>query len=256
MKKLLFIFTLLFVTGMFVSSPAMSAKKEITFEKAVQIIADWQAKVDELTLKVKTSDGKIDGLKKELEAAKIALADCNKNLYSLVEASLKDIGDFRQRLGVIEGKVRQMQRLSDDVLADRQDDVFALEAELNALRGEKMSLIPEFYNKIMRLAKDINPGLIREKVIKSYTVGTWSENRDCLWNIAAKNEIYGDPFQWSKIWQANTDIVRNPDIILPGQVLTLPEAGTKTDDEVRAERRYWREKREAMEAEEGAVKGE
>ena len=256
MKKLLFIFTLFFVTGMFVSSPAMSAKKEITFEQAVKIIADWQAKVDELTLKVNTADGKIDGLKKELEAAKLALADCNKNLYSLVEASLKDIADFRQRLGQIEGKVRSMQRLSDDVLADRQDDVFALEAELNVLRGEKMSLIPEFYNKIIRLAKDINPGLIREKVIKSYTVGTWSENRDCLWNIAGKNEIYGDPFQWSKIWQSNTDIVRNPDIILPGQVMTLPDAGTKTDDEDRAERRYWREKREAMEAETGAVKGE
>jgi nucleoid-associated protein YgaU len=118
-----------------------------------------------------------------------------------------------------------MQRLSDDVLADRQDDVMALEAKLNELRGHKLSLIPEFYNEILKLAKDINPGLIREKKIKNYTVGTWAENRDCLWNIAGKIEIYGDPFQWPKIWQANTGIIRNPDIIHPGQVLVLPGKG-------------------------------
>jgi nucleoid-associated protein YgaU len=63
-----------------------------------------------------------------------------------------------------------------------------------------------------------------------------------LWNISGKAEIYGDPFQWPKIWQANTDIIRNPDIIHPGQVLKIPPPGPKTDEETKAERRYWRDK--------------
>ena len=61
-------------------------------------------------------------------------------------------------------------------------------------------------------------------------------------------EIYGDPFQWPKIWQANTDQIRNPDIIHPGQVLKVPPAGPKTDDESKAERKYWRKKRAAQAA--------
>ncbi|MBX3042967.1 MAG: LysM peptidoglycan-binding domain-containing protein [Candidatus Kapabacteria bacterium] len=138
-----------------------------------------------------------------------------------------------------------MQKLSEAVLLERQADVVALENELNELRASKISLIPEFYNKIIALAKDIR-GLYREKKITTYTVGTWAENRDCLWNIAGKIDIYSDPFMWPKIWQGNTDQIRNPDIIFPGQVLQIPAKGPKSSDELKAERKYWRMKKEAQ----------
>ncbi|MBQ6269954.1 MAG: LysM peptidoglycan-binding domain-containing protein [Bacteroidetes bacterium] len=140
-----------------------------------------------------------------------------------------------------------MKVLSNDELADRRSDVEALEAELNTLRGNKLAVIPEFYDRILNLAREIK-GLYREKKISGYTVGTWAQDRDCLWNISGKMEIYGDPFQWPKIWQANTDQIRNPDIIHPGQVLKVPPAGPKTDDESKAERKYWRKKRAAQAA--------
>jgi nucleoid-associated protein YgaU len=39
----------------------------------------------------------------------------------------------------------------------------------------------------------------------------------------AKN-IYGDANKWRKIYEANTDIIKDPDKIRPGQVLKIPEA--------------------------------
>jgi hypothetical protein len=66
-----------------------------------------------------------------------------------------------------------------------------------------------------------------------------------LWNISGKADIYGDPFQWPKIWQGNTDMIRNPDIIHPGQKLMIPAPGAETSDEMKAERSYWRKKRAA-----------
>ena len=56
-----------------------------------------------------------------------------------------------------------MKKLSDDVLADKQDDVKALEKDLNALRKEKTSLLPEFFNRIVADARDIK-GLYRGKI--------------------------------------------------------------------------------------------
>jgi hypothetical protein len=53
--------------------------------------------------------------------------------------------------------------------------------------------------------------------------------------------------QWPKIWQSNTDKIKNPDIIRTGQVLTIPPAGPKSTDEMKAERKYWRHKRAAIE---------
>lgn len=218
---------------------------ELTKDQAEIRIKDFQATVADLELKLKNLDGDIETLKKQLDEAKRNLEDCQSSIYALLGATKADVDSYRQQLGIIEGKIRDMQRLSDDVLAERQDQVLALEAELNNLRGNKIACMREFYNKIIQMAKEIK-GLYREKKITGYTVGTWAKDRDCLWNIAGKMEIYGDPFQWPKIWQSNTDIIRNPDIIHPGQVLQIPPSGPKTSDEIKAERKYWRKKHAAM----------
>jgi nucleoid-associated protein YgaU len=44
---------------------------------------------------------------------------------------------------------------------------------------------------------------------------------DNLSKIAKK--IYGDGNKWRKIFDANTDVLKNPDLIRPGQVLKIPE---------------------------------
>jgi len=218
-------------------------------DQAVIRIQEFKTKIAGLDEQLQALKVDFSGLEKKLDDTKTSIKNCNDNLYNMIGANTAEVNAFRQQLGVIEGKIREMQRLPDDVLADRQADVFALEAELNQLRSVKISMLPEFYPKIIKMAKEINPGLLREKKVREYIVKSWFENRDCLWNIAGNVEIYGDPLQWPKVWQANTSIIRNPDIIHPGQVLSLPPAGPKTDDEMKAERKYWREKRKALEAE-------
>src|SRR5690606_17027041 len=51
---------------------------------------------------------------------------------------------------------------------------------------------------------------------KTYVV----KSGDSLWVIAKR--IYGNGNQWRKIWEANRDKIKNPDIIYPGQKLTIP----------------------------------
>ena len=48
---------------------------------------------------------------------------------------------------------------------------------------------------------------------------------DALWRIAGFSYIYNNPLQWYRIYQANRNILRdpdNPDLILPGQRLMIP----------------------------------
>ena len=45
---------------------------------------------------------------------------------------------------------------------------------------------------------------------------------DTLSKIA--KSLYGDANKWRRIYEANTDIIKNPDMIHPGQVLKIPEA--------------------------------
>ena len=43
---------------------------------------------------------------------------------------------------------------------------------------------------------------------------------DTLAKIALKH--YGNAAAWDQIFKANTDVVKNPNVIFPGQVLTIP----------------------------------
>ena len=43
---------------------------------------------------------------------------------------------------------------------------------------------------------------------------------DMLWTISYR--MYGNPWQYIEIYNANKDQISNPDLIFPGQIFTLP----------------------------------
>jgi nucleoid-associated protein YgaU len=43
---------------------------------------------------------------------------------------------------------------------------------------------------------------------------------DSLWKIA--KHVYGDGNKWKAIAEANAELIPNPDLIKPGQVLVIP----------------------------------
>ena len=58
-----------------------------------------------------------------------------------------------------------------------------------------------------------------------YLVRTWNPLKDCLWNIAAKPQVYGDPLKWTVLYNANKEKLaqpENPDLIYPGTILDIP----------------------------------
>lgn len=73
-------------------------------------------------------------------------------------------------------------------------------------------------------AKDAEPALNEDQkrdtgnkvTPKTYTV----QRGDCLWLIAKK--LYGDGAQYTKIYAANKDKIKNPNLIYAGQVLIIP----------------------------------
>ncbi|MCL1911887.1 MAG: LysM peptidoglycan-binding domain-containing protein [Leptospirales bacterium] len=54
-----------------------------------------------------------------------------------------------------------------------------------------------------------------------YTVKYFTTEKDCLWRIAQK--VYQDPSLWPRIYIANRDKIKDPDLIFPGQRLIIPE---------------------------------
>jgi nucleoid-associated protein YgaU len=61
---------------------------------------------------------------------------------------------------------------------------------------------------------------------KYYRVRLIPERRDCFWRIAEYDFVYGDPFKWRILYEANKSELKypdNPDLIFPGQIFVIPE---------------------------------
>jgi len=92
------------------------------------------------------------------------------------------------------------------------------QAELDMLSANKMSALPEYYeilhNQLQRKldAWEVKPEFVLYSVVRG----------DNLWNIAKKPEHYGNGFAWPKIYNANRDQIKNPDLIYPKQVFKIP----------------------------------
>ena len=226
------------------ASEAQMKAKPYTKAQGDICIAEWESRIKELQARLNSLNNAISTLNQTLTTENANLQSSKDDIAKLLDATQKQLEEFGQRLGVLEGKVRAMKGFNDAQLIERQEELKSLENDLNKLRSEKIALYPPYFNRIVELAREIR-SMYRAKQTKDYVVGTWADDRDCLWNIAGKAEIYNDPFLWPKVWQANTEVIRNPDVIYPGQRLTLPASAPKTADEIKAERSYWRKKHAA-----------
>lgn len=244
---------ILMVVVALIAAPALAQPPVVDPNKRDEELTktEAEARIIEFTNRVNSLQSELDALNTETSNLNTQMTQlmndaraCQESLYAMLGATEADVRNFRERLGRIESRVREIGRMSDDQIGGMLAELDQLEGQLNAMRREKIALLPEFYNKIIQVAAEINSIRGRARS-NTYTVGTWARDRDCLWNIAGKEQIYNDPFMWSKIYVANMDQIRNPDIIFPGQVLTIPAAGPKSDEELRAERLYYRKKRMA-----------
>lgn len=174
---------------------------------------EWQAEMTRLGEQKTSLINETDALKSDIDnlnAQKSGIQpydECVDELYSMVGATRNDVANFRGAVNELDGKIRRKQGPKKDRQAD-----------LDALKRNKMSALPEFYSKVhvqMQKALDAwveKPDVISYKVVRG----------DHLWGIAKKKEHYGNGFAWPIIYKANRDQIKDPDLIYPDQVFKIP----------------------------------
>jgi len=204
---------------------------------------EWQKQMNELTAKRDDLQAKLSEVEKAIEASKTtldektnALKDCNTELTALV-------GEYEASLNAIDSKLTELSGLSNQALVERKAELDQVGVMIATAKKHSLASLPQYSSKLSdfdRRLEALQKAL--EGAAVTYTVGTWAKDRDCLWNIAKKPKIYDNAFLWPKIWQANRDQIKNPDIIHPGQKLAVPPKADLTAQEKSAVKEYWRNK--------------
>jgi len=155
---------------------------------------------------IQSYDNCMDELYGMVGANKSGLADYNK---AVSEFKKSDLANYNKAVNELEGKIRRKEGPKVDRIKD-----------LDALKGNKISALPEFFNKVHSVLPSLLDAWVESQTEANagYTV----VKGDCLWKIAKKKEIYGNGFAWPKIYQANRDQIKNPDLIFPKQIFKIP----------------------------------
>ncbi|WP_038375367.1 hypothetical protein, partial [Brachyspira alvinipulli] len=189
--------------------------------------------------------------------------EASKNMDDLVKARNEAIAREENQKNLEEVKNRYQQLVDDGyIIPETDEDVNlsrvikeaedALTNNNNTLAEERISQANQTMNAIFEagpkrpidgdlMDADLNadPGYIIDantgrnvnaegKVTvlpMYYVVVQRTPLTDALWRIAGYSYIYNDPIQWYRLYQANRNVLRdpnNPDLILPGQILTIP----------------------------------
>jgi competence protein ComGC len=190
----------------------VAQEEEMTSDEWEAEMARLRSQKDALTQQITDLQNDISKLKDQL-AGMQTYEDCQNELYALVGATQADVDNFNNAVNELDGKIRR----KEGPKADRQKD-------LDALKSNKISALPQFYDKVHNQMQNALDSWVEEPQEWSYTV----VRGDCLWNIAKKKDYYGNGFAWPKIYKANRDKIKNPDLIYPKQVFTIPKL---TDEE-------------------------
>ena len=104
----------------------------------------------------------------------------------------------------------------------------------NKARKQSEMAIEQKYRELRRLEAlgIIKKGSAPRKPVSVGTDQYEVVRGDNLWDIAGKQDIYANPFQWPLIYKANQDKIKDADLIYPGQVFDINR--NASPDEVNA----------------------
>ena len=169
------------------------------------------------------------------EAAKQqACADRSRSDLENEQAAIRDLeGELTSLTPRLEGLAAEIDALERDIayfeglprmyLVKRGD-------YLSKISGfDEIYLDPLKWRRIYRANRSLvggNPNLIypdQELAIpRDWPSSVEVKPGDNLWRIAGYWEVYGDRLQWEKLYEANRDQLRDPNMLRVGQVLVIP----------------------------------
>jgi nucleoid-associated protein YgaU len=155
-----------------------------------------------LQLRIKETDDAIAAAKSRIDwAAQTGAARTNPDEYGAAEQAYGEAVAYRE------------EEAWDDAIAAASRAVDALAYLGGAPPPATAKPVPA------------SPAAERPALPARYTVRPWAVSRDCFWNIAGRSWVYGDPYKWRLLYNANKSKLpdpNNPDLIEPGIVLDIP----------------------------------
>ncbi|MBN2030142.1 LysM peptidoglycan-binding domain-containing protein [bacterium] len=168
-------------------------------------LAELQAEIDALNAQIAEVQGQID--------------DEWEDVYALLGTNKAGVDAYRANLESIDREIDGLAALSPEELFRRQDQIDEIESRIEEAKGSNIAILTEMENKLAELNGKLTAlkAKVPANIYDQYTV----VDGDYLWKISKKEEIYGDPMQWMRIYSVNKDQIKDPDLIYANQIFNI-----------------------------------
>lgn len=140
-------------------------------------------------------------------------------IYTMLGTDKAGVDAYRNQLKALEAEVDGLMALSPEELYKRRAEIDALQARLDEMKKSKIAALTEMQDLIAVIEGKLTQlrGRLPQAMYSEYNV----ERGDYLWKISGKQDIYGDPYQWMRIYSYNREQIKDPDLIYPKQVFKI-----------------------------------
>lgn len=209
-----------------ISVTAMAQNTEMTMKEYEAALAECRDRQRTADAERQEVEQRIADLRQQNAEILEQIATIEAEVLELVNADSTALRAYQAELDDILQQLRAMRQLSPNQIVDAREagEIDQIEARLNELKKNLMAALPESQQKIAtaeRLIEELRnvqrpiPAVRRDQ----YTV----VRGDHLWRIANRPTIYGNPYEWVKLYSANQDLVGDdPNLIYPDWVLGVP----------------------------------
>lgn len=174
----------------------------------------------------------IAGIKDEGDKIDKETEDTWNEIYAAIGTDKAGVEAMKKQLADLEARLNDYAKMSDEALSKIVKELEDFKAEIDANKKDKRYALTEIYNKVNDLSNRAEQLIQRGK---NYTPPRPKHDTyvvmsgDYLWRISGKKDVYSDPYQWIKIYSANRDQIRNPDLIYPNQSFTIPRSAESNE---------------------------
>lgn len=195
------------------------AQEKMTMDEYRQQLADWQKREADAKAEIPKVEAEITALKAELAALDEQLNKEWDDIYAMVGTDRAGVEAYRNDLKSLEAEVDGLMALSPEELFKRRAELDALQARLDEMKKSKIGQLSEMQDTIARIEGKMTQlrGRMPKAIYTEYNV----QRGDYLWKISGKQDIYGDPYQWMRIYSYNRDQIKDPDLIYPQQIFKI-----------------------------------
>ncbi|MBF0430291.1 MAG: LysM peptidoglycan-binding domain-containing protein [Fibrobacteria bacterium] len=229
---------------------------KITYEEYSKQLSTAKQTEEEALPRIAELKSKIATLKIEIEQTQKSSQQAWEATLGLLGTTQEDYDDFINRVEELRVETESFRQKYADDLKAWSVSIIDSENKLQTMKNNKVAALQrvEEYFEAVTLAIQTSKGAHSEaaqasentpaekvtavakpqasatvvsqkssgSTAETYTVEISNQYRDCLWKIAGKPEVFGNPYRWKELYDANAEVIKNPNLIYPGQTLKIP----------------------------------